>query len=299
MDNWASSNALFAKNFINYLFQVIILIGAIPSQILAQDPDKEEWIALFNGKNLDGWDVKINGYGLNDNYRNTFIVEDGLMKVNYDGYDDFGKRYGHIFYREPFSHYRIRVEYRFVGEQVSGGEDWAYRNSGIMFHGQSAQSMGKDQNFPISLEAQLLGGDGENERPTLNLCTPGTNVVIDGKLITEHCITSRSKTYHGDQWVIAELLVLGDSLMQHISEGKVVFQYSKPQIGGGAVSNYDQAIKINGQAINGGYISLQSESHPIHFRKVELLNLEGCMDSKATNYKVYYIKSKNGECKYE
>lgn len=299
MDNWAYSSALFAKNFINYLFQVIILIGAIHSQILAQDPDKEEWIALFNGKNLDGWDVKINGYGLNDNYRNTFIVEDGLMKVNYDGYDDFGKRYGHIFYREPFSHYRIRVEYRFVGEQVSGGEDWAYRNSGIMFHGQSAQSMGKDQNFPISLEAQLLGGDGENERPTLNLCTPGTNVVIDGKLITEHCITSRSKTYHGDQWVIAELLVLGDSLMQHISEGKVVFQYSKPQIGGGAVSNYDQAIKINGQAINGGYISLQSESHPIHFRKVELLNLEGCMDSKATNYKVFYIKSKNGECKYE
>ena len=280
------------------MFPVIILIGATPSQILAQDPNQEEWIALFNGKNLDGWDVKINGYGLNDNYRNTFIVEDGLMKVNYDGYDDFGERYGHIFYREPFSYYRILVEYRFVGEQVSGGENWAYRNSGIMFHSQFAQSMGKDQDFPISLEAQLLGGDGENERPTLNLCTPGTNVVIDGKLITEHCITSRSKTYHGDQWVTAELLVLGDSLMQHISEGKVVFQYSKPQIGGGAVSNYDPAIKINGQALNGGYISLQSESHPIHFRKVELLNLEGCMDSKATNYKVYYIKSKNGDCKY-
>ncbi len=282
----------------NYLVYIIFIIGGFPQQMLAQNPEKEEWIALFNGENLDGWDVKINGYQLNDNYRNTFIVEDGLMKVNYDGYDQFRERYGHIFYQAPFSYYRFRVEYRFVGEQVEGGANWAYRNSGIMFHGQSAKSMGKDQDFPISLEAQFLGGDGENERSTLNLCTPGTNVVIDGKLITEHCINSTSKTYHGDQWVTAELLVLGDSLIQHISDGEVVFQYSKPQIGGGAVNNYDPAIKIDGQTLTGGYISLQSESHPIHFRKVELLNLEGCMDPKASNYKSYHVKSKNTDCKY-
>ncbi len=233
----------------------------------------EQWIQLFNGKNLDGWDLKISGYDLNDNYRNTFTVSDGMIKVGYGGYKEFGQRYGHLFYKQPFSHYRLRVEYRFVDEQAPGGEGWALRNSGVMLHGQSAASMKKDQDFPISIEAQFLGGNGKDERHTSNLCTPGTNVVINGKLETAHCIDSRSKTYHGEQWVTAEFLVLGDSLIQHILEGEVVMEYSKPQIGGGVVNNYDAAVKIDGKPLTSGTISLQSESHPIHFRKVELLDL--------------------------
>ncbi len=236
-------------------------------------PKQGQWIQLFNGKNLDGWDVKIAGYGLNDNYQNTFTVEDGMITVKYDGYKEFGGRYGHLFYKQPFSHYRLRVEYRFVGSQAPGGEGWALRNSGAMLHGQPAASMKKDQDFPISIEAQFLGGDGVNERHTSNLCTPGTHVVINGKLETAHCMDSRSKTYHGDQWVAAEFLVLGDSLVQHILEGEVVMEYSKPQIGGGVVNNYDPAVKIDGKILSSGTISLQSESHPIQFRKVELLDL--------------------------
>ncbi len=241
----------------------------------APAPEQREWIQLFNGKNLDGWDVKIAGYDLNDNYQNTFTVSDGMIKVGYDGYKAFEQRYGHLFYKQPFSHYRLRVEYRFVGEQAPGGEGWALRNSGAMLHGQSAASMTKYQDFPISIEAQFLGGDGVNERHTSNLCTPGTNVVINGKLETNHCIESTSKTYHGDQWVTAEFLVLGDSLIQHILDGKVVMEYSKPQIGDGAVNNHDPAVKIDGKPLTSGTISLQSESHPIHFRKVELLDLSG------------------------
>ncbi len=234
-----------------------------------------KWIPLFNGKNLDGWDVKIAGFDLNDNYKNTFRVEDGLLKVRYDGYTSFDQHYGHIFYKKPFSHYRLRVEYRFVGEQCPGGEDWALRNSGAMLHGQTAASMMKNQDFPISLEGQLLGGDGVHERHTSNLCTPGTNVVMHGKLETTHCMDSSSKTYHGDQWVTAEFLVLGDSLIQHILEGKVVMEYSKPTIGDGVVNNYDPKVKIDGKPISSGTISLQSESHPIDFRKVELRDLSG------------------------
>lgn len=262
------------------------------------DPDQEEWMSLFNGVNLDGWDIKINGFDLNDNYQNTFYVEDSLIKVHYDGYPEFTNQFGHLFYKEPFSYYRIRVEYRFVGDQAPGGPGWAYRNSGIMFHGQPAATMGKNQDFPISLEAQLLGGDGEHDRHTLNLCTPGTNVVMHDTLETSHCIESRSKTYHGDQWVTAELLVLGDSLIQHIMENEVVLQYSKPQIGGGNVDNIDSTLWVPGKILTGGSISLQSESHPVHFRKVELLNLEGCTDPKAKNYKSYYVKSDNSACVY-
>lgn len=265
----------------------------------AQDKkDKQDWKPLFNGKNLNGWDIKIRGYELNNNYGNTFRVEDGKMVVRYDKYDDFAQKYGHIFYKGDFSYYRIAVEYRFVGEQAPKGEGWAWRNSGIMVHGQPASAMGKDQDFPASIEVQLLGGDGK-KRTTCNLCTPGTNVVMDGKLITQHCVTSKSKTYNGDQWVRAEVLVLGDSLVQHFANGEMVLEYNKPQIGGGNVSGHDASLLVNGKLLDHGSISLQSESHPVEFRKVEILDLKGCMDPKAVNYKSYYVKADNSLCTYK
>ncbi|GAB2767479.1 hypothetical protein GCM10027275_07320 [Rhabdobacter roseus] len=261
--------------------------------------DKEEWQQLFNGKNLDGWDVKIRGYDLNDNFGNTFRVENGNMVVRYDQYDDFKVRYGHIFYKENFSYYRVAVEYRFVGEQPKGGEGWAERNNGIMVHGQPAATMGKDQDFPISIEVQLLGGLGKGERTTCNLCTPGTHVVLNGKLDTRHCINSTSKTYHGDQWVRAEVLVLGDSLIRHFVNGEQVLEYQQPQIGGGVVSGHNPALKQDGKLLSEGSISLQSESHPTEFRKIEVLNLKGCMDPKAENFKSYYVKADNSLCTYK
>ncbi|KQS32956.1 DUF1080 domain-containing protein [Dyadobacter sp. Leaf189] len=278
--------------------QLTMLFSLIWLSLSAQkNADKQEWKQLFNGKNLDGWDIKIRGYELNDNYNNTFRVEDGKMVVRYDKYDDFKQKYGHIFYKGDFSYYRISVEYRFVGEQAPKGEGWAWRNSGIMVHGQPAATMGKDQDFPASIEVQLLGGN-DKVRTTCNLCTPGTNVVMDGKLITQHCVNSKSKTYNGDQWVKAEVLVLGDSLIQHFANGEMVLEYNKPQLGGGNVSGNDPSLIIAGKLLDHGSISLQSESHPVEFRKVEILDLKGCMDPKATNYKSYFVKADNGKCRY-
>ena len=232
---------------------------------------KAEWIQLFNGKDLSGWDIKITGSELNVNYKNTFRVEDGILKVKYDEWDQFNEEFGHLFYKEKFSHYKLRVEYRFVGEQVPGGPGWAIKNSGAMLHSQSARSMTLDQSFPVSIEAQFLGGYNEDERPTNNLCTPGTHVVQNGDLVTQHCINSSSKTYYGEEWITVEMVVLGDSIIHHLVEGDTVLTYSKPQIGGNNLP-IDYPI-AEGTPLKEGYISLQAESHPIEFRKVELLNL--------------------------
>lgn len=234
---------------------------------------KDGWRSLFNGEDMDNWRIKISKHELDENYANTFRVEDGLLKVRYDGYEAFDRQYGHIFYDESFSHYLYRVEYRFVGEQAPEGEGWALRNSGVMLHGQDPETMTKDQDFPISIEGQLLGGDGENPRTTSNLCTPGTNVVMDNELFTPHCINSTSKTYHGEQWVTADFLVLGDSIIHHILEGDTVLTYYQPQMGGGNVSNHNPEVKKDGQLISEGFISLQSESHPIDFKRVEIFDL--------------------------
>ena len=264
-----------------------------------EDPNREEWISLSNGVDMKDWKPKIRHYELMDNFGNTFRVEDSVLKVSYDKYDSFRMRYGHIFYKEKFSHYVINVQYRFTGDQATGGEGWARRNSGVMVHGQSPETMKRDQDFPISIEVQLLGGLGEGERTTANLCTPGTHVFMHDTLMTDHCVNSTSKTYDGDQWVNVSILVLGDSLIAHIVEGDTVLQYSKPQVGGGVVSGYDSAQKIDGTPLTEGYISLQSESHPVEFRTVKLLNLKGCMDRNAKNYKSYYVAADNSLCDYD
>ncbi|MEO7991849.1 MAG: DUF1080 domain-containing protein [Chryseolinea sp.] len=263
------------------------------------NPAQQEWVQLFNKKDLNEWRVKIRGYELDNNFGNTFRVEDSVLKVSYDQYDSFRARYGHIFYKEKFSYYKVAVEYRFTGDQATGGEGWAMRNSGIMLHCLSPESMGKDQDFPISIEVQLLGGLGQGERSTANLCSPGTHVMMKDSLFTPHCVNSTSKTYNGDQWVRVEVLVLSDSLIAHIVEGDTVLKYSKPQIGGEMVSGFDPAVKLDGTMLTDGYISLQSESHPVEFRKVELLNLKGCMDPNAINYKSYYVKADNSLCQYK
>ena len=280
-----------------FLLLAVLLAGGASAETPAE---KEEWISLFNGRDLDGWTPKIAGHALGDNFANTFRVEDGLLKVSYDQYESFGKKFGHVFYKDPFSYYRLVVEYRFVGEQAPHGPGvWALRNSGAMLHSPHPRTMGLDQDFPISVEVQLLGGLSDGKaRPTMNLCTPGTDVVYEGSIYPEHCLNSASKTFDGDQWVRAEVLVLGSGQITHVANGEEVLEYALPQFGGGAVVDFDPADKPDGKLIEGGYISLQSESHPIEFRKVELLNLAGCMDRSASNYKRYHVKSVPESCVY-
>ena len=239
----------------------------------ADDAKSGEWIQLFNGKNLDGWIPKIRHHKAGENFGNTFRVEDGVMKVGYDAYDEFGERFGHLFYKDSFSHYRLRVEYRFVGDQAKGGPGWAFRNSGLMLHGQTPESMTKNQKFPVSIEVQLLGGGGSGKRTTANLCTPGTNVVMDGKLITRHCISSKSKTYHGEKWVTVTVEVRGGKYINHIIDGETVLTYDKPQLDD-RDADAKKLIKNGEKSLTGGTISLQSESHPVEFRKVEILELK-------------------------
>jgi 3-keto-disaccharide hydrolase len=252
-----------------------IAVVALLSVLLAPVAHTEEkWVSLFNGKNLDGWTAKIKGYPLGENFGNTFRVEDGVIKVSYDQYDKFDKRYGHLFYKTPYSNYRLRMEYRFTGEQCPGGEGWAFRNSGAMIHCQPPETMGLNQDFPVSIEVQFLGGKSDGrDRPTCNLCTPGTNVEKRGKLVTRHCINSKSHTFDGDQWVSMEVEVHGDKHIIHKVDGESVIDYGKPQ--------YDPTdkdakaiIKDGDLTLSSGYISVQSESHPVEFRNIEILVLD-------------------------
>lgn len=235
----------------------------------AADDAGEKWVPLFNGKDLTGWTPKITGHELGDNFAETFRVENGVLKVAYDRYKQFDGKFGHLFYKDKFSRYVLRVEYRFVGEQCKGGPGWALRNSGVMFHCQDPRSMRKGQDFPVSIEAQFLGGVHKGERPTLSVCSPGTHIEMGGKLITRHCTTSKSKTYHGDVWVTAEIEVHGAGKVRHLIDGKPVIEYERPQLDPGD-ADAKKLIKGGKVLIEEGYIALQAESHPVEFRRVEI-----------------------------
>ena len=256
------------------LLPLLSLPATQQSQQRSSEPAApEQWVPLFNGKDLTGWRPKIAGHELGDNFANTFRVEAGVLRVAYDGYEQFEGRFGHLFYEREYSHYRLRVEYRFTGEQVPGAPEWALRNSGVMIHGQAPETMSRDQEFPVSIEVQLLGGDGTHPRSTANLCTPGTNVVMAGQLVTRHCTDSSSATYHGEQWVTVEIEVRGNDLVRHWIDGKPVLEYSQPQLDPNDPDAERLLAAGHPLQLDHGTISLQSESHPIEFRKVELLPL--------------------------
>jgi hypothetical protein len=257
----------------------------------------KDWIQLFNGRNLDGWTPKIRGYALGENYADTFRVANGNLQAAYDKYATFEEKFGHLFYQQKYSYYIIAAEYRFVGQQVAGGPDWAIRNNGLMLHSQAAQTMGKDQDFPISIEVQLLGGAETGNRTTANVCTPGTEIFMNDVQVKGHCRNSKSETYRGDGWVRVEVEVRGGERFIHRINGQTVLEYEKPTIGGGSVSGHDPAVKKDGMLLTEGYIAIQGESHPTDFRKIELLNLSGCMDQKSPKYKPYYVHQEDGACK--
>lgn len=248
--------------------------GCTPADSRAQVRESD-WQSLFNGKDLEGWIPKFHHHETGENYANTFRVVDGRIQVNYDDYTRFEERYGHLFYEKPFGSFHLKFDYRFTDQWMEDAPDYTYRNSGVMFHSQSPESILKEQDWPISVEYQMLAdaGDG-NPRPTGNMCSPGTEVVFQGQMDPRHCINSTSPTFPWDEWVAAELIVYGDSLVIHKVNGETVLEYSQTQIGGGVANGYAPGIKVDGKALKEGYIGLQAEGQGVEFKNIVIKALD-------------------------
>lgn len=268
----------------NILYPSLLLVlilsvfscGQSASSGITETETEPEWQTLFNGENLDGWVPKIHHHELGDNYANTFRVVDGKIQVNYDHYEEFNERYGHLFYEEPFSSYHLQFEYKFTDQWMEDAPSYTYRNSGIMFHSQDPKTILKEQDWPISVEYQMLAEEEKGvPRPTGNMCSPGTEVYYKGEMYPGHCINSSSDTYPWDEWVSGDLIVYRDSLVIHMVNGDTVLQYTKPQIGGGVANRFDPAIKVDGTPLTEGYIGLQAEGQGVEFRNIRIKKLDG------------------------
>jgi len=250
---------------------LLVLASALPATA-GENP----WVPLFNGKDLEGWTPKFAGHPLGENAHDTFRVEDGILKACYDKYEKFDKQYGHLFTDIAYSRYILRMEYRFTGKMMADAPHYVNLNSGVMFHSQPPQSMTMDQGFPVSLEFQFLADEGKGKRPTGNVCTPGTNLEIDGKLVTDHIVRSSAPTFPADEWVKIELEVRGNDEVIHRVNGKEVLRYQRPQLDPeGRVVSVEALTKAGAaKQLSFGHIALQAEGQPVWFRNIELKSLE-------------------------
>ena len=248
----------------------LIILPLFLFSFVSKNADDGKWKSLFNGKDLKGWTMKISGCEPGENFRNTFRVENGILIVRYDQYGNFDNRFGALYYDKTFSNYRLKVEYRFVGETAPGAPSWGYRDSGVQYHGQSPGSMGLKQSFPVCLEYNLHGGNGTDERPVGEICANGMSVEINGKQNETYCTAPTVKrTFHGDQWVTLEIEIK-DGKIKHFVNGEEILQFENPRYNPKheVAKNF---IKGNNDVVDSGYISLQSNSHPVDFRKIEIM----------------------------
>jgi hypothetical protein len=252
----------------NYALFLLLFSSVIVGCNTVPKSEETPWVLLFNGTDLTGWTPKFSGYPAGQNFKNTFSVSDSVLHVTYAEYDSFRNEFGHLYTDKQYSNFKLRMDYRIVGAQAPGGPVWGARNSGVMILSQSAQSMGLDQDFPVSVEFQFLGGNEEAERPTGNVCTPGTHVFMHDTLVTTHCIPSSAKTFHGERWVSIEVEVNPDGNIYHIVEGDTVARYARPVIGGDFLPE-GYPIK-EGERVSQGYIALQAESHNVDFKNIRI-----------------------------
>lgn len=277
-------------------FLVILILGLYSCQNDQNSSDIENWEPIFDGANLSDWTPKFAGFQSGENYKNTFRLTDSLLHVSYDEYDSFNNEFGHLFYKKKYSHYRIRTTYRFLDTELRNRPNWAFANNGLMLHSQPVETVTKDQPFPLSIEFQLLQGEG---RPTGKFCTPACEIDFEGDQYPHHCQIGYEGPDHPlETWVQIEAIVFGDSLVHHVVEGDTTVTYTNLKIGGDQSEGLDTIRFVAGTPLAEGYISVQAESHDTQFRRIELLNLCGCMDKKAKNYKSYFVKDDTKSCVY-
>lgn len=239
----------------------------------------DKWKPIFDGKSLDGWTPKIRGIPLGENWQDTFVVQDGAIRVSYAKYEKFESRFGHLFYKTPFKAFRLRLKYRVLEPPLPDTPGWARSNSGVMFLSQSPESMGLQQAFPVSVEFQILGADGPGKRPTGNVCTPGVSIVLNGAKQPAHCTDSSGPTIPNGTWTDLELEVTPEGRITEVINGAVVHRYSDVALDPNdpmAAADAKKLIEARGGVlpVTEGWIALQSEGHPIEFKAIEVMELK-------------------------
>ena len=134
--------------------------------------------------------------------------------------------------------------------------------------------MRKDQEFPVSAEFDIVGGRLLGSHPTGDVCENGTRVTIAGAVLLAKCSKLSPVTIPGDEWVTILAEVQGAARVRQIVNGQLVVEYTDIVLDD---KDPDAARLLNfggDRSLGSGYISIQANSHPIEFRRIEILPSE-------------------------
>ena len=231
-------------------------------------------VALFNGRDLDGWYTWLRESKYQDP-RRVFSVENGQIRIS-------GEEWGGIATRHSYRDYHLTVEWRW-GKKTWGDRARKARDSGIMIHA-TGEDGAVGGIWLESIESQIIeGGSGDilpvagKGRPSLTATVRqqgrelywdknGTPVTRDSGRINWWGRSPEWKDelgFRGSQdvekptgkWNRQEILAEGDRI-SYVVNGTVV----------------NQAYGLSHRA---GKIQIQSEGAEIFIRKVELRPLRG------------------------
>jgi len=220
---------------------LLICIGLGVPATSQKIPPHKAGIVLFNGSNLNNFDVFLRSEGLNSDPNHVFQVENGMIHVS-------GKEMGYLITKQPYHDFYLRAEFKW-GEGTFGEREGKARDSGILFNVQGEQKVwprsiefqiteGGTGDFWMTDGAALTGRDGKRvEGP------PGSALKIDhfGKGPSQNVIGFRDSV--GDmekpygEWNVLELVTHGNDVKQYVNgklanegtnpfptEGKILFQ---------------------------------------------------------------------------
>ena len=195
----------------------------------------EKKIELFNGQNLDNWNIIVDSE--DGEPQDLFYVEDGIMHT-------LGDPFGYIRTRESYANYKLHLEWRWTNEPS---------NSGVLLNVQ-----GKEMIFPRCVECQLMHGKAGD----IVLMGKGTAITIKDSTYT---VASEENRY----LVIPKF---EDSSENPAGEWNSYDITSKDGnlevIVNGVLQN-----SASGMNLTEGNIALQSEGAPLQFRNIYLIEL--------------------------
>jgi hypothetical protein len=213
---------------------------------------------LFNGRDLSGWCVALEGRRPGEDPNGVFRVSDGVMRVS-------GEETGGIVSEKSYRDYVLRVEYRWVGKSVGSRLGMA-ADTGVLYHSQG-EMFAWNGLWMRSFECNILRGRtgdfiivSDKGAPVRYAATVEGRVVADEANIsnwfrlgswanTEDTPDVFPERRYGE-WNRLEIVCDG-SRVEHWLNDVLVFE-------------------AENLTPSQGRIQIQSEGHPVEFRRIDL-----------------------------
>jgi hypothetical protein len=260
-----------------FLLAAVAFLGFfVPAK--ADDAPKDGWTALFNGKDLTGWDTWLGKpfnekevVGLNKDPKKVYTVvqADGKPAIRISG-----EIFGAITTKNEYENYHLKLEFKW-GEKKWPPRLKDVRDSGLLYHcvgkhGAAGGNWMRSQELQIqehdcgdywSVAGGIVDVEGfrKDGKGAITYKKGGDKFTVPSKGTGSRIVKAPDNEKPSGQWNTIELLTVGQTSV-HVVNGKVVM----------ILTGSRQMVDGKEVPLTKGKIQLQSEGAEVFYRNVEL-----------------------------